>query len=123
MPAAPAPPPPTFDPAAAYPELHQLRVALTARDWAGVRAVVDAAPEPAARTMLIRTTSEREGLEPFLRDVLARDPDDAVAGCMLGAHLIHTGWEVLGPDAAESRAGYAEGWPPVLQRFVELVAT
>jgi hypothetical protein len=94
MPAAPAPPPPTFDPAAAYPELHQLRVALTARDWAGVRAVVDAAPEPAARTMLIRTTSEREGLEPFLRDVLAGDPDDAVAGCMLGAHLIHTGWEI-----------------------------
>ena len=33
--------------------------------------------------------------------------------------LTHTGWEVLGADAAESRAGYAVGWPPVLHRFVE----
>lgn len=33
--------------------------------------------------------------------------------------LTHTGWEVLGTDAVESRAGYVEGWPPVLDRFVE----
>lgn len=37
--------------------------------------------------------------------------------------LTHTGWEVLGADAAESRAGYVEGWPPVLQRFVEATTT
>jgi uncharacterized protein YndB with AHSA1/START domain len=37
--------------------------------------------------------------------------------------LVHTGWERLGDGAAESRAGYAEGWPRVLVSFVELLAT
>lgn len=37
--------------------------------------------------------------------------------------LTHTGWEVLGSDAAASRAGYAEGWPPVLRHFVDAAAT
>ena len=37
--------------------------------------------------------------------------------------LTHTGWEVLGADAAESRAGYAEGWPPVLECYVEATTT
>lgn len=40
-----------------------------------------------------------------------------------GVRLTHTGWEVLGAAAAESRAGYAEGWPPVLDRFLEATAT
>ena len=34
--------------------------------------------------------------------------------------LTHTGWEVLGADAMESRRGYVVGWPLVLERFVEL---
>ena len=37
--------------------------------------------------------------------------------------LTHTGWEALGADAAPSRAGYAGGWRPVLDRFVEATAT
>lgn len=37
--------------------------------------------------------------------------------------LVHTGWERLGVDAVESRAGYAEGWPKVLALFVELTGT
>jgi hypothetical protein len=37
--------------------------------------------------------------------------------------LTHTGWEGLGADGAESRAGYATGWPPVLDRFVEATTT
>lgn len=37
--------------------------------------------------------------------------------------LVHTGWERLGADATERRAGYATGWPVVLAPFVELLAT
>jgi uncharacterized protein YndB with AHSA1/START domain len=37
--------------------------------------------------------------------------------------LTHVGWEVLGADGAESRAAYARGWPPVLERFVEATTT
>lgn len=31
--------------------------------------------------------------------------------------LEHRGWERLGPDVEEPRAGYAEGWNPTLERF------
>jgi len=37
--------------------------------------------------------------------------------------LTHTGWEALGAHAAASRAGYVDGWPAVLDRFVEATAT
>ncbi|RSM53873.1 hypothetical protein DMB66_38340 [Actinoplanes sp. ATCC 53533] len=94
MPAAPTQPPPTFDAADAYPELRRLRAALAALDWAGARAIVDSAAEPAGRTLLIRAAGDREGLEPFLRSVLARDPDDAVAGSLLGGHLVQVGWKI-----------------------------
>jgi hypothetical protein len=85
-------PTPVFDPAAAYPEARRLRAALSARDWANVRAVVDAA-EPAGRTMLIRFGGETELIEPFLREVLARDAGDSAAAALLGSHLIHLGWK------------------------------
>ncbi len=94
MPVAAAPPPPVFDLVAAYPEMGRLQAALRARDWAGVRAVAGAAGEPAGRTMLIRYAGDTPGIEQFLRDVLDRDPGDAVAAAMLGGHLINAGWEV-----------------------------
>jgi hypothetical protein len=68
--------------------------ALRERDWAGLRGIVDAAPDPVARTMLIGHGAETPGIEPFLREVLDRDPDDGAAAAMLGGHLVHAGWEV-----------------------------
>ena len=94
MSVAPAPPPPVFDAAAAYPEMARVQGALRERDWAGLRAIVDAAPDPVARTMLIGHGAETPGIEPFLREVLDRDPDDGAAAAMLGGHLVHAGWEV-----------------------------
>jgi hypothetical protein len=94
MPVAPPLPPPVFDLAAAYPEVGRLRAALRARDAAGMRAVVDAAPDRVGRTMLIRCAADTPGIEPFLREVLARDPDDGTAAALLGGHLIDAGWEV-----------------------------
>jgi hypothetical protein len=55
--------------------------------------LIDSAP-PDARCLLIRRGSEEKDLEGFLRSVLAQDPDDAVAGAMLGFHLIDVGWAV-----------------------------
>ncbi|MGH3024226.1 MAG: SRPBCC family protein [Gaiellaceae bacterium] len=34
--------------------------------------------------------------------------------------LEHRGWEARGEQAAEVRAGYDEGWAPVLDRYAEL---
>jgi uncharacterized protein YndB with AHSA1/START domain len=33
--------------------------------------------------------------------------------------LEHRGFEALGKDAEESHASYSNGWPPVLERYVE----
>ena len=33
--------------------------------------------------------------------------------------LEHRGWETLGDDAEKTRAGYEQGWAPVLERYVK----
>jgi hypothetical protein len=55
--------------------------------------VLDAAPA-GGRTFLTRLVSDENGLEAFLRPVLERDPDDAIAGALLGLHLIEVGWAI-----------------------------
>lgn len=95
-----------FDPAAAYPEVRALRAGLVARDWAAVRAVLDAAPGPVARTMLIRfgadvDTKNADGLEAFLRETANSDPDDSAAAAMLAHQLINIGWEIRSGYRAE----------------------
>ncbi|WP_433828390.1 hypothetical protein ACQP2E_03255 [Actinoplanes sp. CA-015351] len=82
-----------FDPAAAYPGITALRAALTGRDWAGARAVLDSVT-PADRTSLIRTCGDEKDLEEFLRYVLRGDPRDGAAAALLGFHLIYLGWEI-----------------------------
>jgi len=89
----------TFDPAAAYPEVAALQAALTARDWAVCRQVLDSA-EPAARTDLVLICAEQPGLEEFLREAWQRDPADTAAAAMLGSFLTQDGWRVRTTSAA-----------------------
>ena len=42
--------------------------------------------------------------------------EPAPDGCIL--HLEHGGWENMGDAGADARAGYADGWEPVLDRLV-----
>jgi hypothetical protein len=90
-----------LDPAASYPVVGELRAAITRRDWTACRAVIDTAPAD-ARTGLIRLGADEPDLEGFLRAVLARDPDDAVAGALLGMHLTDVGWQVRTAARAEN---------------------
>lgn len=46
------------------------------------------------------------------------EPTDG--GCIL--HLEHGDWERMGDLGAEARGGYAEGWEPVLDLFVDATA-
>jgi hypothetical protein len=94
MSVASAQPRPVFDLPAAYPEMGRVREALQAADWAGARAVIEAAPDPAARTMLVGFAADTDGIELLLREALDRDPGDALAGAVLGGHLVRTGWDV-----------------------------
>lgn len=82
-----------LDRAVAYPEIAALRAALARRDWPASRAVLDSAG-PMERTALIRSVCEDEGLEGFLRAVLAANPADGAASALLGSHLIDVGWKI-----------------------------
>ncbi|GAA2625358.1 hypothetical protein [Paractinoplanes durhamensis] len=62
-----------LDPSAAHPELGALRSAFAARDWAGCRAVLDAAT-PGGRTWLMQWTAGDGGDAGFLRPLAGADP-------------------------------------------------
>lgn len=93
MPTAPSVTTPNFDPGAAYPQVGQLRAAITAGDWTAVTAVF-AGLEPAERTKLVQIGAEEPRVEALLRQALERDPDDTLAAAMLGHHLIKAAWTV-----------------------------
>jgi hypothetical protein len=110
IPAMPAPlPAPDFDPAAAYPEVSKLRAALAGGDWPAVEAIF-AGRDPDARTMLVGVAGEETGIEPLLLGVLADRPDHALAGTLLGAHLIRVGWRIRSAARAKyvSREQFAQ---------------
>jgi hypothetical protein len=84
---------PTFDAAAAYPELAALRQALRTHDWAAVRALYDPAGWD-GRELLLLDVATQPGTETLLRSVLERDPDDLVATTMHAARTVVLGWDV-----------------------------
>ena len=116
---------PVLDRTVAYPNLATLRQALAARDWAGCRAILDAAPLT-ERSFLIgngadvdngRTADPGPYVEhetaTFLRAVLQAYPADGAAGALLGQHLISRAWAVrtsmgAGAVSAERFAGFHE---------------
>ncbi|PZG13940.1 hypothetical protein C1I95_22665 [Micromonospora craterilacus] len=90
----PAPlPPPDFATGAAYPQVSTARAALAAGDWSALRALVDA-QDPHGRTFLVDHVGDGPEVGEFLQRVYAEQPEDPLAGAMLGAHLIHAGWRI-----------------------------
>ncbi|NMO57044.1 hypothetical protein HH310_38440 [Actinoplanes sp. TBRC 11911] len=89
-----------FDPALMYAEVTPLISALTRRDWAGCRTVLDAAPAT-ARTRLIVLGGEQSDLDGFLRGVLREAPDDGAAAAMLGSHLTTVAWQIRSRKQAQ----------------------
>ncbi|WP_141715219.1 hypothetical protein [Micromonospora rhizosphaerae] len=98
-----------FDPAAAFPEVNDMRAALDARDWARVRRLLDAR-DWAGRSLLIGVADDVEGIGDFLRQVLAQQPGETVAATMLAAHLIQVGWAIRSDKQAKyvSREQFAQ---------------
>ncbi|WP_092382056.1 tetratricopeptide repeat protein [Micromonospora phaseoli] len=98
MPASLAPP--VFDAAAAYPQVAAARGALAAGDWPALRALVEE-QDAHGRTVLVGEVGDVPDAEAFLRKVLAEQPEDPVAGAMLGAHLIRAGWRIRSAARAQ----------------------
>ncbi|MGA3541618.1 hypothetical protein [Melissospora conviva] len=86
-------PPPNFTSGAAYPEIGRLRIALTAGDFATVRKVF-AGLDTNATTIAVGTATDIGGIEAALGREWEANPDDALIGTLLGAHLIQAGWTI-----------------------------
>ncbi|MGC1215779.1 MAG: hypothetical protein WA890_31540 [Micromonospora sp.] len=102
-------PPIDFDPAAAFPEVTEMRAALSGWDWARVRQLLDPR-DWANRSFLIGIVDEDPGTGQFLRTVLAQYPGDVVAATMLAAHLVQVGWAIRTDKQAKhvSREQFAQ---------------
>ncbi|MFU8872929.1 hypothetical protein [Micromonospora sp. SL4-19] len=88
------------DPAAAFPEVNTMRAALAARDWAGVRQLLDPR-DWAWRSLLVGAVEDVHGVDDFLRQVLARYPDDTVAAAMVATYLVDVGWKIRTAQRAQ----------------------
>lgn len=83
----------TFDPAAAFPEVNEMRAALAGWDWPRVRQLLDSR-DWAGRSLLVGAVDEDPAIGQFLRTVLAQYPGDTVAATLLAGHLIQAGWAI-----------------------------
>ncbi|NLU78999.1 hypothetical protein HCA58_11555 [Micromonospora sp. HNM0581] len=86
-----------------------VRAALTSGDWPTLHDLADA-QDAHGRTVLVNEVADADGVETFLRNTHAGQPDDALAATMLGAHLIRAGWRIRTAKRAQdvSREHFAQ---------------
>lgn len=103
-------PPPDFDRASAYPEIHWLRQAAASADLPSIREQLAAQPPYTDVSLLIRTVVEADGIEHPLRALVATAPDDVLALTLLGAREIEIGWGIRTASRAKnvSRRQFAD---------------
>jgi uncharacterized protein YndB with AHSA1/START domain len=72
--------------------------------------------EPPRRLMLAWNPSREEGPSTEVEVTFTAEGEGT------RVHLVHRGWERLGPRGADVREAYESGWPGVLARFAEVAA-
>ncbi|MEU6194561.1 hypothetical protein [Streptomyces sp. NPDC047061] len=87
-------PPPDFELASAFPEAAWLRQAAAVSDWASIRQYVDGLPYGTDRSFAVGVLSEVDGVEQWLRPLVAAAPDDVLALTVLGAREVDIGWKI-----------------------------
>jgi uncharacterized protein YndB with AHSA1/START domain len=78
-------------------------------DWGVVTAW-----EPVDRVAVTWHPGDEAELATLVEVTFSEAPDGGTQ-----VDLLHTGWEVLGADAAEQGARYQDGWVPVLEGFAK----
>ncbi|WP_051813880.1 hypothetical protein [Kitasatospora sp. MBT63] len=81
------------DPALGDQELAVLRTRAAAGDWAAVRDGLTAAADPAELTWLLAMVSEVGGIERWLPEAVAAEPDSALPLLLSGARQVAWAWE------------------------------
>ncbi|MFH8729838.1 hypothetical protein [Streptomyces termitum] len=74
-------------------DLQRARDAAAAADWATVRDLLEARPESADRTGLLWAVGETAGVEEWITDVIAAEPDAALPRLVAGIRHLSWGWE------------------------------
>ncbi|WP_432834269.1 hypothetical protein [Dactylosporangium sp. CA-092794] len=82
-----------FDPAAAFPELLELRAAVTRRDWPAIAALFAGLTDPEDQAFAAGIVAEVPGSEGFLGEAAQREPG-TLARTLYGARLIVAGWRI-----------------------------
>ncbi|GGY81149.1 hypothetical protein [Streptomyces omiyaensis] len=75
------------------PEAGRVREAAAARDWAAVRDVLDARPESEDRTGLLWAVGDVAGVEGWIADVVAAEPEAPLPRLVAGVRHISWAWE------------------------------
>ncbi|MFI8320055.1 hypothetical protein [Streptomyces sp. NPDC085529] len=75
------------------PDVPRVRAAAEAADWATVRDVLDARPESEDRTGLLWAVGDVAGVERWIADVMAAEPDAPLPRLVAAIRHISWGWE------------------------------
>ncbi|MFD4371838.1 hypothetical protein [Streptomyces sp. NPDC058486] len=75
------------------PDVRRVREAAVAEDWAAVRDVLDARPESEDRTGLLWAVADVAGVERWIADVMAADPEAPLPRLVAAIRHISWAWE------------------------------
>ncbi|MER6217779.1 hypothetical protein ABT213_27470 [Streptomyces sp. NPDC001674] len=75
------------------PAVTRIREAAQAADWAQVREGLAARPESEDRTWLLWAVGDTAGVERWIQDAVAAEPDTALPLLVAGARWVSWGWE------------------------------
>lgn len=86
--------PPSFDPAAAHPEVESMRAWCRQSDWPALARHFDGLTSANELFQHARIAAEVPGVEQFLVSVAEREPARTLPKLLLGARCIELAWEV-----------------------------
>ncbi|WP_214103594.1 DUF4034 domain-containing protein [Acrocarpospora catenulata] len=90
-----------IDPCMGDPDARVLWNALAARDWRTARDRLTAHPDPDVRTFYFAVAAEADGVQDWIDDWIAAEPDSTLPLLVKGVHGVHWAWEARGTASAE----------------------
>ncbi|RIV40081.1 DUF4034 domain-containing protein, partial [Micromonospora radicis] len=97
----PAEPELVVDPSYGDPRSRALIDALGAQDWRTARDVLAASPDPDDRALLMEAAGTVDGVQDWIGEWVAAEPDSTLPVLVRGCHAVHWAWEARGGKRAE----------------------